>query len=156
MDKCSFLNCNKPVFVKQTSLGPCCVGHYAQIKRGQTEFTSLRGYSRHQPNANHSTCPFTGCERPSWHKQGYCQTHQRQLWNKQVLQPIRLHLSQDGNLCQTEGCDRPAKCRGYCSKHYRQDWGKCILPDCSCRMHNKKTGYCYRHYKKARKLGISQ
>jgi len=163
MDICQFQNCNRPAFVKQTSLGALCNGHYAQFRR-RKQLTSLRDYNHHTNIDNtHDACPFIDgasiCGRPSWHKHGYCQTHQRQLWaangNDDALQPIRTHQPQTGKECQEDGCDRPAKSRGYCSKHYRQDWGTCDLPACGRRKHNKKTGFCAKHYSKFRKLNTT-
>lgn len=156
METCTFDGCGRPAFVKQTEVGSLCNGHYAQFRRGK-ELQPLRGY-KHQGvvDANKDICPFPDCGRTSWHKHGYCQTHQRQIWaangDDAALQPIRNHSQQTGNECQEEGCDRPAKSRGYCSKHYRQDWGTCDLPGCDSKKHNKQTGYCAKHYAKARKL----
>jgi hypothetical protein len=149
MNVCSFPGCNRPVFVRQTSHGGLCNGHYAAHKRGKP-LKPLREYTRQEKSPDHEICPFPDCGRYSWHKHGYCQTHQRQLWAKEELQPIRKHLVQSGNTCSEPGCDKPSKSRGYCSQHYRQDWGVCILPGCGRRMHNKKTGYCNSHYTRYR------
>jgi len=155
MDYCTFPDCFRPAFVKETAKGSLCNGHYAQFRRGK-ELTPLRGYKHQEGDSTHDQCPYADCGRPSWHKHGYCQTHQRQLWEADgevtALQPIRNHQKQVGNECDEEGCDRPAKSKGYCSKHYRQDWGTCTLPDCERKMHNKKSGLCARHYSKLRKI----
>ena len=156
MDTCSFSDCGRPSFVKHTDIGPLCNGHYAQFRRGK-ELAPLRGY-KHQAGAdsNHDKCPVQDCGRISWHKHGYCQSHQRQLWaadgNEDALKPIRSHQPQVGAKCLDADCDQPAKSKGYCSKHYRQDWGNCELPGCDRKKHNKKIGYCARHYYKLRKL----
>lgn len=158
METCTY--CDKPIFVKQTSHGPLCNGHYAQHRRGKP-ISQLRDY-KHQEMVpdNRDVCPFPECGRTSWHKHGYCQTHQRQLWeangDEKTLRPIREHTQQTGKGCHESGCDRPAKSRGFCSKHYRQDWGQCELPACNRRKHNKKTGLCARHYQRFRKMNLQQ
>lgn len=158
--ECSFPGCGRPVFVKRTSHGPLCNGHYAQMRRKQP-LKPLRDYKRQDQSSNqYDICPFPGCGRPSWHKHGYCQTHQRQLWaadgDTSQLKPIRRHESQIDKQCKYPGCDKPAKSRGYCSKHYRQDWGECKISDCKRRIHNKKTGYCAKHYQHFRRLRVKQ
>jgi hypothetical protein len=150
MDTCHFPGCDQKVFVKQTSLGPCCNGHYAQLRKNKP-LTALRAYKHKNPTeqVGHDTCPFPDCGRSSWHKHGYCQTHRRQLVKSSSpndLKPIRNHQQQAGKNCQEEGCDKVAKSRGYCSKHYRKDWGSCTIPGCGRKMNNKKTGYCAKHY----------
>lgn len=157
MDTCHFSGCDQKVFVKQTSLGPCCNGHYSQLRK-KKPLTALRTYKHKNPTepTNHENCPFPDCGRSSWHKRGYCQTHRRQFQKdgEESLKPIRNHEQQVGKTCQEEGCDRTSKSRGYCSKHYRQDWGVCSMPGCERKMNNKKTGYCLRHHLALKNVGV--
>lgn len=150
MDKCSFPGCTKPTFVKQTSHGPLCNGHYAQHRR-KKKLTPLRKYNPRSSDSVHDMCPVKDCGRPSWHKHGYCQSHQRQIYAGEDLKTIRDYEFQSESRCQYDNCDAPAKSRGYCAKHYRSDWGVCKEPTCNKRMHNKKTGLCATHYAKYRK-----
>lgn len=156
MEHCSFADCEHPIFVKETSHGPLCNGHYAQYRRKKI-LKPLRDYQyNNSDKSNHDTCPYSNCGRPSWHRHGYCQTHQRQLWaangDESQLKAIRKHNAQSGLICKESECNNQAKSRGYCSKHYRKDWGNCVLAGCENKIHNKKTGFCSSHYSRYRKI----
>ena len=145
MNKCSFPGCEKAVFVKKTPSGPLCSGHYAQHMKGRT-LIPLRGYSQRSIKDGHSICPEEGCDRPSWHKTGHCQSHKKQIRDGDMPSEIRGYGFQNGAECNIAGCSNPAKSRGHCSSHYRQDWGPCKYPGCTRKMNNKRTGYCSSHY----------
>ena len=149
--KCSFINCNRSVFVKSTNLGPLCNGHYAQYRK-RKPLSELREYLPREVDDSHARCPIDGCGRPSWHKIGLCQSHQRQAWDDTPNhKEIRQYSFQRDSKCKVNACDEAAKSNGFCSKHYRSDWGNCTVPGCSRRMYNKATQYCANHYIKARK-----
>ena len=141
MDSCSFPDCNKPVFVKDTPHGPLCNGHYAQHGKGKP-LTPLRAYSPRKVTEEHGLCPIEGCKRPSWHKAGYCQSHKKQVQAGEDPTEIRGYRFQQGDSCKIPGCSKAAKSRGYCASHYRQDWGPCKYPGCTRKMYNKRTGLC--------------
>jgi len=152
MNSCSFTDCDKQVFVKKTTHGPLCNGHYAQYKKGRA-LTPLRGYSPRALAKDHSICPVDDCGRPSWHKTGFCQSHKKQdpPLDGQAYTPIREYSFQNGKECKVVGCAKPTKSRGYCATHYRQDWGACKHPGCTKGMYNKTTGLCASHYNKSKK-----
>ena len=77
MSKCSFTDCDKQVFVTKTDRGPLCNGHYRQYNAGKV-LTKLRKYMPRILPDGHSMCPVEGCDRASWHKTGYCQSHKKQ------------------------------------------------------------------------------
>jgi len=149
-NKCHFPDCDKPIFVKKTSVGPCCNGHYAQYKKGKKKLTPLRGYKPRVLLDGDSLCPIKDCNRPSWHKTGFCQSHKKQdpPLNGMEYTKIREYTFQDGVECKITGCPNPTKSRGYCATHYRKDWGACTHPGCTKGMYNKTTGLCASHYKK--------
>lgn len=151
MDNCSFLDCDKPVFVIKTDQGPLCNGHYRQYNAGK-QLVPLRQYKPRVINGDHSMCPADGCDRPSWHKEGFCQSHKKQVQAGNEPARIRGYNFQDGSACKIAGCKRPAKSRGYCSSHYRQDWGACKYPGCTRKMYNKRTAFCASHYNQFRHL----
>ena len=151
MNKCAFDNCDKSVFVKKTDQGSLCNGHYAQYRKGRP-LTPLRGYSQRRITSGHGSCPVDGCDRPSWHKTGYCQSHKKQIQSGIEPVSIRGYGFQDGADCEITGCTKPAKSRGYCASHYRQDWGACDYTGCTRKMYNKRTGYCASHYNQFRRL----
>jgi len=152
MNKCSFLDCDKQVFVKKTDSGPLCNGHYAQHRKGHP-LSALRGYQPRTLPDGHSMCPIEECDRASWHKTGYCQSHKKQ-GVKDGVSPrhIRGYNFQNGTRCKIAGCTKPSKSRGYCASHYRKDWGACEYPGCTRQMYNKRTGFCASHYNQFRRL----
>lgn len=126
-NKCSFPNCDKPIFVKKTSIGSLCNGHYKQYKKlireGKplSEMKPLRQYKPREIGKDTKICRVDGCGRPVWGKYDYCQSHQRQIWKgikPENLQPIRDYQFQINQICSIEGCDEPAKAKGLCAKHY--------------------------------------
>lgn len=148
---CSFKGCNKNTFVKHTPHGELCNGHYKQHRKGKA-LTELRSYKPRVLAADHGTCPVTNCDRPSWHKQGLCQSHQRQKWQEKNYTEVRNYSFQESLVCEMAGCNGPAKSRGYCSTHYRSDWGVCEYPGCARKMYNKHSGYCASHYVQFRRI----
>ena len=155
MNSCSFTDCDKVVFVKKTDHGPLCNGHYAQYKKGQP-LAPLRGYNPRSATKDHAICPVDDCDRPSWHKTGYCQSHKKQIQTGDEPSEIRNYKFQEGNNCEVAGCDKPSKSRGYCGSHYRQDWGACTYPGCTRKMYNRRTSYCASHYNQFRGLEKSK
>jgi len=155
MNSCSFTDCDKPVFVKKTEHGPLCNGHYAQCRKGRP-LTPLRGYRPRAVAKEHAICPIDDCNRPSWHKTGYCQSHKKQIQAGDKPSDIRSYKFQEGAECEIAGCSKPAKSRGYCASHYRQDWGACEYPGCTRKMYNKRTGFCASHYNQFRRLEKSK
>lgn len=128
-DKCSYEGCTKPVFVKKTSAGPLCNGHYRQFKRlierGQplSEMKPLREYKPRPRGKGEKSCYATHCSRPTWGRYKYCQSHQRQIWegvDPKDLKEIREYSFHLNKNCQVENCNEPIKARGFCSQHYSQ------------------------------------
>lgn len=152
---CAHTGCDKPVFVKKTKVGALCNGHYAQYKKGKP-LTNLRDYAPRELEEGHGECTEPGCDRPSWHKVGPCQTHRRRTWDNDKAKEIRDYSFQMGKECDEPGCSTPSKSGGKCAKHYRSNWGDCIYPGCNRKMYNKKTGWCSTHYIKFRKLNNKQ
>lgn len=124
-NKCSFEGCECPIFVKETSLGPLCNGHYRQFKRllaahKPLELTPLREYKNRVADPNTKICRFDGCGRPAWGPHQFCQSHVKQLWSGKKaneLEPIR-EWERGGSTCSIDGCDNPVKAKQLCSKHY--------------------------------------
>lgn len=148
---CSYQDCEKQIFVRKTTRGPLCNGHYAQFKKGKP-LSPLRGYEPRKLPDDHGTCMVDGCDRPSWHKQGPCQSHSKHLKQNNSPEEIRKYEFQTGKQCSIPGCTNHSKSQGYCAGHYRTDWGNCIYPGCSRKIYNKKTEFCASHYAQFRKL----
>lgn len=128
-NKCSFKGCDKPVFVKETDLGPLCNGHYKQYKQAKAKGNTpnLKPLRKYQPKSydpDRPQCKWINpktneqCPNNTWGAYEYCQTHQRQYQNGEELREIREYNFQLGKTCSTENCNNPIKAKGLCSKCY--------------------------------------